>query len=137
MELSEVALDEGQDLQELFATVTKNKPRRTYSHKGRNSQALSLPALKPTLTPATPTNTGVRLQRFRIGNANSWELKPESSVLAEELPVAREEQAEEDAGGGGLDEVDQIEDLGHEGVRKTRNQESEDYSTLFNWFIAE
>jgi hypothetical protein len=136
MELSEVALDEGQDLQELLATATKNKPHRTYSHKGRNSRALSLPALKPTRNPATPTNTGVRLQRFRIGNAKSWEIKPAPLVPVEEPPVVREERAEED-GGGGVDEPDHGDGLGHEGVRKTSNPKSEDDSTFFDWFAVE
>lgn len=68
-----MASDQAPDLGGLFATAAQTKPSRTYSHRGKNSRARSLPALKPT---SAPTNAGVRLQRCRIGKVNSWELKP-------------------------------------------------------------
>ncbi|KAK4126533.1 hypothetical protein N657DRAFT_593031, partial [Parathielavia appendiculata] len=42
-----MASDGNQGQLELLETSTKSRPRRTYSHKGRTSWAVSLPALKP------------------------------------------------------------------------------------------
>ncbi len=76
------------DLEVLFATATRNKPSRTYSHKTRNGKTVSLPALKPSRRTPAPINTDVGLQLFRVGRSNSWELKPATDAPLElELSV--------------------------------------------------
>lgn len=77
-----MASDQAPKLGGLFATAPRTKPSRTYSHKGKNSRARSLPALKPTSDTPIPANTGVRLQRFRVSKSNSWELRPISDESA-------------------------------------------------------
>jgi hypothetical protein len=100
---------------ELFgtATGTRNKPQRTYSHKGKNSRAaVTLPALKPSRNSPIPGNTGVRLRRFCIGYANSSELRPALPVPIEELAVhtqAAEEEVGVDGDGVNYDDVDEID----------------------------
>ncbi|KAL2024035.1 hypothetical protein VTK56DRAFT_270 [Thermocarpiscus australiensis] len=68
-----MAGDEVANFEALLATATRERPLRTYSHKGRSSRAASLPALKPTTTQLTPTNPNHKLQRFRIGHADGLE----------------------------------------------------------------
>lgn len=110
-----MASNEVLDPNELFATATgtRNKPQRTYSHKGKNSRAaVRLPALKPSPNAPIPANTGVRLQRFCIGYANSSELRPALPVPIEELPIHTqevEEEAEVDGDGISYDDVDEID----------------------------
>jgi hypothetical protein len=108
-----MASDKVLDPNERFATATgsRNKPQRTYSHKGKNSRAaVRLPALKPIPKSPIPVNTGVRLKRFCIGYANSSELRPALPVPIEELPIQTQE-AEEEADGDGInyDNVDEID----------------------------
>jgi hypothetical protein len=64
---------------ELFETANRNRPQRTYSHKGRNRSAL-LPALKPSRNSPPPVNKRVEFEAFRVGRSNSWELIPVDPV---------------------------------------------------------
>ncbi|KAK4099691.1 hypothetical protein N658DRAFT_429261 [Parathielavia hyrcaniae] len=50
-------LDKNPDLQEVLEASARSKPQRTYSHKGRTSRAVSLPALKPAWNTPTLANT--------------------------------------------------------------------------------
>jgi hypothetical protein len=118
-----MASDKVLDPNELFATAagSRNKPQRTYSHKGKNSRAaVRLPALKPTPKSPIPANTGVRLKRFCIGYANSSELRPALPVPIEELPIQTQE-AEEEADGDGInyDNVDEIDPHSPAGLGET------------------
>lgn len=108
-----MASNEVLDPNELFPTVTgsRNKPQRTYSHKGKNSRvAVTLPALKPSRNSPILANTGVRLQRFCVGYANSSELRPALPVPIEELSIQTQE-VEEEADGDGInyDNVDEAD----------------------------
>jgi hypothetical protein len=109
-------------LNELFATGTgtRNRLQRTYSHKGKISWAV-LPALKPSPNVPTTANTGVRLQRFCIGYANSSELRPALPVPIKKLPIQTqevEEEAEVDEDGINYDDVDEIDPHSQAGSRE-------------------
>ena len=90
-----MALDDGNpQVEELFATASRIKPQRTYSHKGRGHREL-LPALKPTTDAYTPANTGVKLRRFRLNKTKR--MQPETvTPAAERGPQTL--RAEEDGG---------------------------------------
>jgi hypothetical protein len=87
-----MASDKTPDLLELFATSARNRPQRTYSHKGKGSPAVSLPALKPAPDTSTPHNNGVRLQTFYIRNTRSREAKIVREGPAQQLPSLRDQR---------------------------------------------
>lgn len=97
-------------VENLFAVAPRNKPQRTYSHRGKGGRLGLLPALKPTTDVPALANTGVRLQKFRIGRANSWELRPVTPAVTNGLQGV---QAEE----GGENEDNVEHDLVEESAR--------------------
>lgn len=82
------------DTQRIFTTTARSKSQQTYSHKIRNSRAVSLPALKPAPNEVLRTHAGDKLQKFRICSTDSWKLKEVPPTRLEELPAARTEQTE-------------------------------------------
>ncbi|KAK4236259.1 hypothetical protein C8A03DRAFT_17071, partial [Achaetomium macrosporum] len=92
-------MQESPDSHELFAAFRRTRPLRTYSHKGRNGRAVSLPALKPDVIRSPPRDSSARVQRFRIGNAKSSEVKsswPSDSTEQSEVSGADDEDDDDD-----------------------------------------
>ncbi|AEO55111.1 hypothetical protein MYCTH_2029593, partial [Thermothelomyces thermophilus ATCC 42464] len=54
---------QNQDMQQIFVSSTRNRPQRTYSHKGRSNRTFSLPSLKPVSNRSLPASTYAVLTR--------------------------------------------------------------------------
>ncbi|AEO66676.1 uncharacterized protein THITE_2025306, partial [Thermothielavioides terrestris NRRL 8126] len=95
-----MASDEVPELSTMFATFIKDRPLRTYSHKGKNSRALSLPALRLDPDKSSVKHSKVRLNIFTSSISSptrsraSWDSEESED---HEIKESEEEDDDDDA----------------------------------------
>ncbi|KAK3899723.1 hypothetical protein C8A05DRAFT_17883 [Staphylotrichum tortipilum] len=91
---------------ELFAAATRNKPQRTYSHKGRNARIPLLPALKPSRDLPPPAHKRVEFQAVRV--VTSPVTPPKSSRESGESEGSEGPEADDEEEDGDCEDDDLI-----------------------------